>query len=482
MIPLLGFSPDVDPTTPGAITDCDGIVPYEAGIKAAYSPVDVSYSALAAECRGAGVTRNLSGTPRFLAGTSSALYEQSGSGWTDVSSGAYSLGSDDRWRFAIFGNASLAVAQSVQMQRSTSGAFATVAAAPKARAIVVCKGFVMLLATNEGTYGDSPDRWWCSALLNETDWTPSTSTQCATGRLIEGSGPITAGLRLGDLVVAYKERAVFVGQYVGGSEVWQWSPPIGDVGCVGVDAVVDTPAGHVFVGSDNVYLFDGTRPLPIATNQVRQWWLENSSPAYRYKTKLLWDRDNNLVLMFYPSKSSSGTCDAVLAYHILTKQWGKLTHSVEAVVNYTSSGITYDGGSTFLGKYDTGPTGISYDSPFWTTSKSSPAIFKTDHKVYSLTGIPGETYFVTGDYGSESEYSMCRALRVRFALKPDTATCQGYLKDTSGATQVDGSNASFDGAKFPMRQTNRFHSFRVTMDGYAKVAGIDPELVSSGSR
>ena len=192
------------------------------------------------------------------------------------------------WRFAVFGNASLAVNPAVNLQRSTGGAFSAVATAPKAKAIVSAKGFIMLLATNEAIYGDSPDRWWCSASYDETDWTPNLATQCATGRLVEGSGPLTAGLRMGDTIVAYKERCVFVGQYVGGQVVWQWSPPIGDVGCVGVEAVADTPIGHVFVGSDNFYLFDGTRPVPIG-DQVKQWWLDNSSSEYRYKTELLDD-------------------------------------------------------------------------------------------------------------------------------------------------------------------------------------------------
>lgn len=481
MIPLLGFSPDVEPTTPGAITDCDNIVPYDAGNRAASSPVDVGLAALAAACQGSAVTRDLSGNSRLFAGTSAKLYEASGSSWTDVSSGGYSLSADDRWRYAIFGNSSLAVCPSVGLQLSNSGAFAAVAGAPKAKCLVVCKGFVLLFATNEGTYGDSPDRWWCSEYLNASGWTPAVSTQCTTGRLIEGSGPITAALRMGDTVVAYKDRAIFVGQYVGAPSVWQWSPPVGDVGALGPEAVVDTPVGHIFAGSDNIYLFDGTRPTPIATAQVRQWWLDNSSSTYRYKTKLLWDRDNNLVFVFFPSTSSS-TCDTALAYHVLTKQWGKVTISVEAVINYTSQGITYDGGSPLVTTYDGTTLDLSYDSPFWLASKSSPAVFKTDHKVYSLTGVPGASYFVTGDYGDESEYTTCSALRVRWAQRPVSPTCTGMVKDTSGDDLSSGSSGTFDGSKFPLRQTNRFHRFRVDMSGAAKFSAVQPDLVSAGSR
>lgn len=479
MIPLLGFTPDLETTTPGALTDCGNLIPYEAGMRAAPEPVNVGNSALAAACKGAAITRDLSNSTRLFAGTSTNIYELSGTAWTSVASG-FALSADDVWRFAVFGTSPLAVCPAAALRRYSGGAFTAIASAPKAKAIVVAKGFVMLLATNETTYGDSPDRWWCSASFNETDWTPNVATQCATGRLVEGSGPLTAGLRMGDTVVAYKERCIFVGQYVGGSVVWQWSPPIGDVGCVGVEAVADTPVGHVFVGSDNFYVFDGTRPVPIG-DQVKQWWLDNSSAQYRYRTKLLWDRENNCVFVFYPSSGSSGNCDEVLVYHVGAKKWGRMTRTVEAVINYASQGITFDGGSPLVTDYDSGPE-ISFDSPFWLSSKSSPGFFQTDHTIYTLTGVPDASHFVTGDFGDEDGYSMCTALRVRCALSPDVMSCLGYTLTTSGRAPVGGSSAAFDGSKFPMRQTGRFHRFRLDMTGAVKVSAVRPELKPAGVR
>lgn len=480
MIPLLGFTPDLEPTTPGAITMCDNLIPYEAGMRAAPSPVNVGIDALPAVCQGAAVTRNLSGNTRLLAGDATDLYEVSGGAWSSVASG-FTLSADDVWRFAAFGNSSLAVNAAVNMLRSTGGAFSAVSGAPKAKAIVSAKGFIMLLGTNEVTYGDSPDRWWCSAIFDETNWTPNLATQCATGRLVEGSGPLTAALRMGDTVVAYKERCVFVGQYVGGSVVWQWSPPIGDVGCVGVEAVADTPIGHVFVGSDNFYLFDGTRPVPIG-DQVKQWWLDNSSAEYRYRTKLLWDRENSSVMVFYPSLSSvNGDCDAALVYHITARRWGVVTHSIEAVINYASQGITYDGGSPLVTDYNSGPA-ISFDSPFWLASKSSPGFFGVDHSIYTFTGIAGVSWFETGDYGDEEGHSMCPSLHIRCALQPSSMSCQGFTKTTSGANAVSAGSASFDGSKFPLRQTGRFHRYRIEMTGSAEFSAIRPKLIAAGNR
>lgn len=473
MIELLGFTPDIEPTTPGAIMECQNFAPFTAGMKAAPSAADAGLSALAAACRGAAVTRNLSGNSRLFAGTASNVYELGGTTWSSVSSG-HTLGSDDVWRFASFGNDALAVCPSVGLLRSTGASFSAVAGAPSAKAIAAAQGFVMLL-----NHGTTPDGWKCSALYDVTSWTPSISTQSNEGRLIEGQGAITAGLRQGSNIVAYKERGIFVGIYVGGDVVWQWSMPVGDVGCVGVEAVADTPSGHVFVGSDNVYLFDGHIARPVG-DQIRQWWIDNSSSQFRYRTKLMWDRDNALVWMFYPSVNSS-ECDRTLVFHVPSGRWGIADQTVEAVLNYTSQGITYDSGASLGYTYDSGPA-FSYDSPFWLASKSNPAIFGTDHKIQSLTGIPGDWSFTTGDYGDEVQTSFLGRVNVRWSKQPDFSSCQGYTKESSGAIIQAGSLASFDGSKFPMRQSGRFHRVEISGSGEAKLSGIDLQLQAAGVR
>lgn len=473
MTPLLGFSPDVEPTTPGAIMECQNLIPDPKGMRSAPSAADAGLSALAAACRGAAVTRNLSGNSRLFAGTAADLYELGGTTWSDVG-GTYTLGSDDVWRFVSFGNDALAICSSVVLQRSTGAGFSDVSGAPTAKVIAVAQGFVMLL-----NHGTTADGWKCSAYLDVTDWTPSVSTQSNEGRLIEGQGAITAGLRMGDTVVAYKERGIFVGIYVGGDVVWQWTMPVGDVGCVGVEAVADTPRGHVFVGSDNVYLFDGHRAQAVG-DQIRQWWIDNSSSQFRYRTKLMWDRDNALVWMFYPGVNSS-ECDKTLVFHVPSGRWGVSDLTVEAVLNYTSQGITYDTAAGLGYTYDTGPA-FSYDSPFWLASKSNPATFGTDHKIKSLTGIPGESSFTTGDYGDETQSTFLGRVNVRWSRIPDLATCQGYTKETSGDSPTAGSLAVFDGSKFAMRQTGRFHRLMFTMNGDARFAAIDPKLQPAGVR
>jgi uncharacterized protein YfiM (DUF2279 family) len=53
MIPFSSFSPDIDPTTPGVITDCENLIPTLRGYAGAPSGVSVGMSALAAAALGA---------------------------------------------------------------------------------------------------------------------------------------------------------------------------------------------------------------------------------------------------------------------------------------------------------------------------------------------------------------------------------------------------------------------------------------------
>ncbi|MGL4574044.1 MAG: hypothetical protein ACRCV9_04555, partial [Burkholderiaceae bacterium] len=225
MIPFAGFIPDADWTVPGAIADCVNLIPTEKGMAGGPTPIVAvpGLAALPGVCRGAAVLVNTLGSRRNFAGTQTALYELTGSTWTNVGRVvAYTGSPEARWSFTQFGNAALAANDADVIQASTAGAFADIAGAPAAKILVSAKDFVIAFATNEGTFGDQPDRWWCSAFQNHTSWTPSLATQATSGRLVGSPGGITAAAMLGGYAVAYKERSLYLGQYVGSPIVWQF--------------------------------------------------------------------------------------------------------------------------------------------------------------------------------------------------------------------------------------------------------------------
>lgn len=485
MIPLFGFTPDVEPTAPGIITDCSNLIPSEKGMvggPTANTAVP-GLAALADDCRGAAVLSNTTNIRRTFAGTETKLYELSGSSWVDVSDvGDYAGGSEARWMFAQFGDAAIATNGVEQIQASVSGDFAAIATAPEARIVIAAKDFLLAFDTNDGTYGDRPDGWWCSAFQTHSDWAISISTQATNGRLVGVPGGIVAAAMLGNLAVAYKSKGAYLGQYVGSPIVWQWDQIPGEFGCVGPEAVVDIGGAHFIVGDDNFWLYDGTRPVPIGAGKVRQWFYNDGSATYRYRTIVNYDRQNNRVWVFYPSAATSdGTPDRVLVYHLLTKEWGRSDRSVEAVLSFTVPGLTWDTLSSLASTWDTLPA-IPWDSQTWQAGGRSLAYFDSTHALLTLTGSSDTCSFTTGDYGNDDRSSTLNQVRLRFVRSPTTAQATGYSRGVEGDALVTHNTETLADGKFDLRQDDRWHRVSFTFTGDVEVNGVDIPLQPSGYR
>lgn len=484
MIPLLGFAPDSDVTTPGVITDCENFIPYRNGMEggpSATTPSEVP--ALSAECLGAAVVTLLNGTRRVIAGTAETLQELSGGSWSDVTrsvGGAYGAGADARWAFAQFGDATLAANINDPIQRSTSGAFADISGAPNAEIIFPVGSQVMALNVNDGAV--KPDGWHCSAINDDEDWAESILTQSASGRLVSSPGAITAGARLGDYAVAYKLKSIYIGQYVGAPSVWDWQPvPGGEIGCVGKEAICDLGAAHFFVGADNFFVFDGTRPVPIG-DQVRQWFYDNSNPSYRYRIKCIFDRQNNRVWVFYPSISAT-TCDSALVYHVDRKRWGRSNRSIEAAINYIAAGLTFDSWDDAGATFD-GLPNIAFDSQYWLSGGQALSVFNTSHQLQLLTGDSMSSSFTTGDVGDDDMVSLLKRIRLRYApsYAPTSASVEVSGKFSLGDDLTPGPSSTQVNNKFDVMQEANWHRATFTFSGPVRVLGARAELEDAGSR
>lgn len=481
MIPLIGFAPDADVTTPGLISSCSNLVPYLNGMEGAPEPATpASTPALAAACIGAAVVTKLDDTRRIIAGTTTKLYELSAGAWVDIGrAAAYNGGVDTRWSITQFGDATLCANRADVIQRSTGAAFADVATAPKAEILFSVGAFVMALNTNDGS--EKPDGWHCCAAFDDTSWTPSLATQATSGRLVATAGKLTAGMRLGEYAIAYKQRSIYLGQYVGAPTVWNWlQVPGGDAGCVGKEAICDIGGAHFFVGDDNIWIFDGTRPIPVADGFVRQFFFDNSNPSYRYKTICVFDRQKNLVWVFYPSLGST-TPDSAIVYHVTAKKWGVANRSIEAALNYVAAGVTIDGLPAYSATID-GLAPYSFDSQFWLSGGKSLSIFNTSHQLQAMTGTSVSSSMTTGDVGDDDAVSALNKIRLRYAIAPESASVQTFVQMNSGVGFTAGTTGTVLDGKFDLRQSARWHKATFTFTGAVRVTHMDAEVVSAGMR
>ncbi|HET8730482.1 MAG TPA: hypothetical protein VFM34_05165 [Moraxellaceae bacterium] len=475
---LIGFGPDLDPTTPGVMTDCSNIIPVPKGFAAAPSASSAGLTALAAACKGFAVVRKLDDTNRLIAGTQTKLYERNGTGWSDVSSGVYTGSAESRWRFCQFGDVTIATNRADAPQSSSSGAFAALGGTPpKASICETVAGFVMLFDVNDATfgYGDSPDRWWCSGLYNQATWSPSTATQAATGRLFDTPGKILAGRRLGSGIVAYKEKSMYLGVYQGPPFVWGWQLVSSEIGCASQEACVNIENAHLFASYDGFYAFDGTQPQPI-DEPVRKWYQDNLNLSYKHRVTALHDRARSLVIWYFPSTASSnGDPDKAVVYNYKTGRWGRADLSIEAAAEYVSAQITYDGLGSLYSTYNDLPD-ISYDSPFWTAATFLPAVVNTSHQVMALNGAPAASSLTTGDMGDDNILSFLSRIRPRFLTTPTTGSLTSYSREYMGATLTTRKTATMRIGRFDFMQSARWHRVKLDFTGPMEIAGIDWDM------
>lgn len=479
---VLGFLPDADPSTPGVLTSVTNMIPYEKGMKAAptgQTPSDVPV--LADTCAGAAVVTKLDGSRRIFAGTITKLYELQSGSWVDVSSGTYTGTADSKWSITQFGNSTLASNKADTIQRSAgSGSFAAISGAPKAKIVFSVGTQVMALNVNDGT--DKPDGWHCCAVYDETDWTPSTVTLANNGRIVSAPGEFTAGGKLGEYAIGYKEKSIHIGQFVNAPLVWDWTQAAGgDAGCVGQDAWCDIGGAHFLVGIDNFWIFDGSRPVPVGENQTRRWFYENANASYLYRTQCVCDRQNNVVWIFYCSSTAS-TPDKALVYHLKTQQWGLVNINVEATLNYTSSGFQIDDLPTLSATID-GLSGFTFNSQFWLTGGRSLAAFNSSHQLQSITGPAASSGMTSGDVGDDDQYTLLNRIRVRFeqGYKPTAASCESFTRASMGDAPAIASSASMtDGGRFDVIQSARWHRAAFNFTGDCRVMGMDAELIPEG--
>ena len=479
---MKGFTPDSPRTVPDIVTDCTNWIPYEAGMESAPSESDAGIDALAAACIGAAAVTKLDSTNRIFAGTSTRLYELSGTSWTDRSAGGLAYASTLNWQFTQFGDTTIAAGYGNALQASSSGAFAAISGAPQAKVLfsVITSGGGFVIAANTNTSGD---QWACSGVNDHTTWTASISTQANSGRLLgNDSGVITAGIELGDSPILLKKRTMFVGTYVGGSATFKWSEVPGGAGAVGPDAVCSIDAGIFFVGPDQIWIFDGARPIPVGIGQVRQWFFENSSPNHRSKTICVYDRFKNRVRIFYPSRSSTGTIDSQLVYHLATKEWGINDIVVEYAFLSSLPSVTMD---TVTGTMDNAPE--TMDSDYWNPSEQIVTTFNSSHKYTTLSGAPDGSGYTTGDFGNEFIDTFFSGYRLTYQTQPQAATVSSYVLDEASEDGTLVGSVSYDSRdgtlnKFDVRQRGRFHRLSFSFTGTCRIIDGKAQLTPAGGR
>lgn len=489
-IPFIGFAPDINQTTPGVITDAQAISPSMRGYYGGAGLADAGMTALADTVLSASALVQLNGTIRTIIGSPTKLYEKTATTWTNVSRAtpAYAASASNPWRLAQFGNTALAVNKNDQLQSSASGAFANLNA-PTAGVMCTWKGFVVLADTNNGgsgtTYGDSPARWWTSAYLDVTSWTPSIATQSTTGELVETPGKITGLKVLGEYVIAYKAESIYVGRDAGSPSVLGFSLVPGEIGCASHDAIVSIGMEHIFIGKNDIYIFDGNSVKAIG-EAIRLWFFADLDATYVGRIQSVHNEQYGFVTFSYPRLGSAGVLTGGITYNYRVGKWGVDHRFMSAPFEYYSGGYTYATLPIEGLTYADWPA-ISYDDSFWDANKVLIAFVAADGKVYTIINInsanASPSYITSGSYGDENTYTYLDRVTLRYLLKPVVApTMTHYYSDDLGSTWTTGQTITETNGRFDVMWIAPWHKVKFNFTGFFEVTGASVDAQSAGDR
>lgn len=489
---LNGYEPDFDTTREGAIPACSALVPSQKGYEGAPTPLITVQPSLAAQCYGAAALKKTNDTARLFAATTDHIYEAGSATWTPRSATLTAITGEDRWRFAQFGDVTLAsgVNEIIQFIDDATEFAQVTATAPKAATIETANNFVLAFnVVDQGGlfYGTDTavyDGWWCAAKGGYTDWAPSINTEAATGRLRSTPGKIVGAKRFGYQVVAYKRASMYLGTYVGGAEggaVWHWELIPGEAGALCQEVIVDVgkpdAPQHIFMGLDNFYAFRAGQVIPIG-EPVNDEVFANLNTEYAWASTALHDFKKKRVYFFYPVQAAN-TPEKCVVYHYLTGKWGRDDREVEATVQWIAPGITYAELGTVYPTYDDFPT-ATYNLAFLGLGQQVPALFNTSHDLYTVTGASTSSTLTTQDIGDDTQQSLVRRVAPRFLTKPTSATLNVYAREQLGDSLSSVETVTMASDRFDFTRSSPWHRYKFNFTGPVELAQFGVDIQPDG--
>lgn len=296
--------------------------------------------------------RQVSGTERMLLFNTTSIDEYNNAA-SRTSRGTGYNASTTGWSAAAFGNNIIACNYLDATQVSSGAGFGNLGGSPpKARHVTVQSNFVMFADTDDGTNQYADQVWW-SGQGNSASYTPDLATQAGNIRLVDSPGPIRCLVNFRNYVVAFKDDATYLGQYVGPPFIWSWRLASNRIGCGAQHGAAEYGGVLYFVHSSGIYSFDGSqfvnigRPLMrtllkncgvVTDTTLPQIVASNAVAGNITQTQVVTDDIEGTVL-FAPMCMSAGNAKRSVqyGYNVQTRRWGCIQ-----TLNSASQGTTGD--------------------------------------------------------------------------------------------------------------------------------------------
>jgi hypothetical protein len=397
-----------------------------------FASVSTSGDALAAAPIGAYATIDSAGDPEIYAGTTTKLYEKSGSSWTDRTTGSYTATSDDYWRFTQFGSDVIATNYADVPQVKTIGAAANFAAlattgtAPNARQIGVINNFVMLGDIDDGTAFPFSVQW--CAIGNHRNWpTPNTSTarsvQSGRQTFNSGYGAVTAISHGQFFGLVFQKRAITRVTYRGGDTVFQFETFEQNRGCWAPQSMIQIGNLCYFLAHDGWCVTDGQTVVQIGNGKVDRWFFSRVNQTRLSSITASIDWTSKCILWNFPdSAAAAGYTNYLLALNFNSKRFTYAEESMQLLIQSFSESMTLEGLDALYSSID--DITLSLDSPGW--QGGAPTLMCFDSSTLgTLSGDSLDALFETGESAPNAfGFTFVRGLRPLVTGNPTAVTMQ----------------------------------------------------------
>ena len=469
------WMPD-QPGITGALTNAKNCVSQAVG----YGPFpqEVDFSEAAGEnLTSLFASKQPDGVTKLFAAGRTKIYTVSGVGVVTEENTGYTTGANDRFRFTQFGDRVICTNNSEKLQSwvlGSSSAFADLSAsAPVAKYITVVRDFVVCANTYSGGVQNQYKVQW-SALNDETDWTASVTTQSDSQEIPDG-GQIM-GIRGGEFGLVLLERSIHRMSYVGTPFIFQFDNISRNKGCMVSGSIAQYQGVTFFLSDDGFYMCDGQQVLPIGSEKVDRWFLDDVSEADYSTMSAAVDPVRKLIIWNYKSKDGSRK---LIIFNFYTKKWTYAEANSDYISDASSASSTLEELDSLSASIDALETPL--DSILFAGGKYFLG-GTSGTKVVTYTGTPKIATLETGDIeaGGQSLVSLARPQVDKGSATVAVASRRLLSENVTFGTAV----AATTDNRVSLRSSGKYHRIQVnpTGDRWKSAVAVDIDIVGSGVR
>jgi hypothetical protein len=317
-------------------------------------------------------------------------------------------------------------------------------------------------------------------LGDETDWTPSATTQSDYQDIPDGGH--VKGLTGGEYGIVFMDRAVVRMSYVGSPLVFQFDTISRGLGCLEPNSIIQYGGSSFFLSDDGFYRCNGQAVESISVEKVDRWFFNLADISQLSTMSAAIDPLKNLVIWAFKTVDQN---TALLIYNFNLNKWSYAETSVDTIASSTaitttsSSGLTLEQLDAF-GGLDSLPA--SLDS-FGYTVTSNLLTGTIGAKIVAFSGSALTANIVTPDLSLNDMPSVVTLVRPVIdggscAVQINSRKRLNQQTDFTGATY-----SSNDDNRIGLRSAGTYHRLKAIPSGVLTSAvGLDVTIIPQGMR